>query len=121
MTTKEKIALCLGILGVNEEAEGISSVQMEKPHLAQLVPFAKGLSYFIRTVTYHLVGRVTAIHEGGFIVLEDASWVADSGRFMQAIKEGKLDEVEPVGCAIVNIAAITDAFPWLHKLPTEQK
>ena len=83
-------------------------------------PFKSGNSYFIRTVTYHLVGKVVK-KVGNFLVLKDASWIADSGRFMQAIKEGILDEVEPVGDAIVNMDSITDAFPWKHKLPTEQK
>jgi hypothetical protein len=83
-------------------------------------PFKVGKSYFVRTVTYHIVGKLASI-EGNFLVFKDASWVADSGRFMNAIKEGKLDEVEPVGEAIVNIDAITDAFPWKHTLPKEQK
>jgi hypothetical protein len=83
-------------------------------------PFQIGKSYFIRTVTYHLIGKVTAI-KAGFLILADASWVADSGRFMNAIKNGSLNEVEPVGDAIVNLAAITDAFPWVHTLPKDQK
>jgi hypothetical protein len=83
-------------------------------------PFEVGQSYFIRTVTYHLTGRVTVIVDG-FLMLEDAAWIADSGRFMQAIVNGTLNEVEPVGKAIVNIASITDAFPWKHELPKTQK
>lgn len=83
-------------------------------------PFVKGKSYFIRTVTYHLVGRVEKI-VGNFIVLGDASWVADSGRFTQAIKDGTLIEVEPVGDAFVNADSICDTFPWVHPLPKEQK
>lgn len=82
--------------------------------------FVVGSSYFIRTVTYHQVGRVAAI-DGPFLILEDASWVADSGRFMQAIKDGNLNEVEPVGDAIVSVGSIVDAFPWVHELPKEQK
>ena len=84
------------------------------------IPFKINESYFFRTVTYHLVGKVTAI-KGTFLVLKDASWIADSGRFMQAIKDGTLNEVEPVGDAIINTNSVTDAFPWKHKLPTEQK
>ena len=79
-----------------------------------------GQKMFIRTVTYHLVGKVKKI-TGHFFVLENASWIPDSGRFMNAIKEGKLDEVEPVGDALVNINSITDMFPWKHSLPKEQK
>ncbi len=75
---------------------------------------------FIRTVTYHLVGEVKKI-EDGFIQLENASWIADSGRFMNAIKDGTLNEVEPVGKAFVSLGSIVDMFPWKHTLPTEQK
>ena len=84
------------------------------------VPFEVKKSYFIRTVTYHLVGKVKKI-TGNFLELEQASWVADSGRFMNAIKNGTLDEVEPVGVVYINIDSITDAFDWKHALPTEQK
>ena len=41
--------------------------------------------------------------------------------FMNAIKEGKLNEVEPVGDAFLNLDSVTDAFPWVHPLPKEQK
>jgi hypothetical protein len=79
-----------------------------------------GGKYYFRTVTYHLVGEVKKI-VGRFAYLNGASWVADSGRFMNTIKDGTLDEVEPVGDAYVNIDTVTDFFPWTHKLPTEQK
>jgi len=58
---------------------------------------------------------------GKFLVLEQAAWIADSGRFMNAILEGKLDEVEPVKECFVNTDTIIDAFVWTHKLPTDQK
>ena len=79
-----------------------------------------GGKFFFRTVTYHLVGRVKK-RIGKFLLLEQASWVADSGRFMNAIKDGSLDEVEPVGVAYVNTDSFVDFFPWKHSLPTEQK
>ena len=79
-----------------------------------------GKKWFFRTVTYHLVGKVEKVF-GNFVQLSTASWVADSGRFMNAIKEGTLSEVEPVGTAFLNLQSVTDFFPWNHKLPTEQK
>jgi len=79
-----------------------------------------GRKYFFRTVTYHLVGRVER-QAGKFLMLADASWVADSGRFMNAIQEGKLREVEPVGIAFLNMDTVTDFFPWDHDLPKEPK
>ena len=79
-----------------------------------------GHSFFIRTVTYHLVGKITK-RIGQFLQLETASWIADSGRFMDAMKKGTLNEVEPVGIAFVNLESVTDMFPWKHKLPVDQK
>jgi hypothetical protein len=79
-----------------------------------------GHKFFFRTVTYHLVGKVDK-KVGSFLQLSGASWVADSGRFMQAIKEGVLSEVEPVGMAFVNMESVTDFFPWKHGLPEKQK
>jgi len=83
------------------------------------LPFKVGEKYYIRTVTNHQTGRVKEII-GKFLILEQAAWIADSGRFMNAILEGKLNEVEPVKEAIVNTDATVDAFVWEHDLPTEQ-
>ena len=81
---------------------------------------AIGQSFFFRTVTYHLIGRVKKII-GNIWELEDAAWIADSGRFATAIKDGTLNEVEPVGRAFINFDSVTDFFPWCHPLPKEQK
>jgi hypothetical protein len=84
--------------------------------------FNPGDKLFIRTVTFHHVGKVVDQGQAdGFLQLESASWVADSGRFHTAIQEGELSEVEYVGEVFVNLAAIVDAFPWDHDLPTESK
>jgi len=79
-----------------------------------------GKKIFVRTVTYHFVGKVEKI-VGNLLFMSNASWVADSGRFMQAIKEGKLDEVEPIGDMFLNINSFVDGTEWKHELPTEQK
>lgn len=79
-----------------------------------------GQKLFIRTVTYHMTGKVVK-RMGAFIQLDDAAWIADSGRFSNALKIGSLDEVEPVGTMWVNLSSVVDFFPWKHKLPTEQK
>jgi len=76
--------------------------------------------YYFRTVTYHTVGEVKKI-VGRFAYLKNASWVADSGRFMNAIKDGTLNEVEPVGDAFINLDTVVDFFPWKHTLHIEQK
>ena len=82
-----------------------------------------GQNYFIRTVTHHLVGKLIAV-AAKELWLIDASWVADDGRFMQAIKDGVLKEVEPFpdGAEIsVGRGALIDAVVWTHPLPRVQK
>jgi len=80
-----------------------------------------GKAYFIRTVTMHLIGNLTAINEKEML-LGNAVWVADSGRFHDALKTGKLNEVEPfVNPVIVNRASVVDATIWQHAVPTDQK
>ena len=79
-----------------------------------------GQKLFIRTVTYHMTGEVTK-RMGAFIQLKNAAWIADSGRFSDALKNGSLNEVEPVGTMWVNLSSIVDFFPWKHKLPQDQK
>lgn len=84
-----------------------------------------GRNMFFRAVTYHMVGKVKGIVSAGpgliIAQMESATWVADSGRFMQAIKDGTLSEVEPVGDAYLNLCTVVDFFPWNHPLPTQQK
>ena len=107
---------------ISDEAYEAVKTQLEEQEKIDLSSLQDmvGHAYFIRTVTYHLTGRVKKIM-GNMLILETAAWIADSGRFMDAIKKGELNEVEPVGDAIVNLNAITDMFPWEHALPIEQK
>ncbi len=79
-----------------------------------------GGKFFFRTVTFHLIGEVKKI-VGKFAYLKNASWIADSGRFMNTIKDGTLSEVEPVGDAFLNLDTVVDFFPWKHTLKQEQK
>ena len=68
-----------------------------------------GQKLFIRTVTYHMTGEVVK-RMGAFIQLKDAAWIADSGRFNEAIKNGTLSEVEPVGTAWINLSSVVDCI-----------
>lgn len=78
-------------------------------------------NYIIRTVTHTYTGKVVEITDIE-LKLNTCAWIADSGRWMNAIKEGTLNEVEPMGDGvIVERLAIVDATPWVHELPTEQK
>lgn len=83
-------------------------------------PFKVGQKLFIRTVTYHIAGQVKEIY-GKFLVLEKASWIADSGRFSNALLNYEFDEVEMfLNDVYLNIESITDATN-IEKLPEVTK
>lgn len=84
-------------------------------------PFKVGENYIIRTVTMIQLGRLDWVGDKE-LVLSSASWIADTGRFHDALKTGKLNEVEPfTNDVIVGRGSIIDASIWTHKLPKEQK
>src|SRR3990167_3501968 len=69
-----------------------------------------GANYLIRTVTMIDTGRLVAVTEHE-LVLEDAAWIADTGRFAQAVEKAEFGEVEPfpAGRVIVGRGAVVDA------------
>jgi len=80
-------------------------------------PLQVGNSVLIRTVTYFQLGKVVELSDTE-VVLEDASWVADTGRFGAALKSGVFSEVE-VFPELVSVArgSIVDVTKWPHSLP----
>ena len=74
-------------------------------------PYEIGKHYLIRTVSMIDTGRVVAVTPLE-IVLEDACWIADTGRFADALKAGDFSEVEPFPAdrrVILNRSAVIDA------------
>ena len=83
--------------------------------------FEIGKAYLIRTVTMYYVGRLVSITDAD-VVLSDAAWVPDTGRFSDALKTGNLCEVEPfVDRVIVMRSGMIDACEWTAKLPRDKK
>jgi len=84
-----------------------------------------GESYLIRTVTHIQLGKLVKLTEKE-IVLDSAAWIADTGRFHDALANG-IDkqtsaEIEPFEReVIINRGALIDATEYKHKLPKEQK
>jgi hypothetical protein len=58
-------------------------------------PWVLGKSYFVRTVTHHLTGRLVQV-TAQELVLVDAAWIADDGQFHAAVRDGEFAEVEPI-------------------------
>lgn len=80
-------------------------------------PLRVGNKVLIRAVPHYYVGRVAAI-SSEHVLLEEASWVACTGRFAAALTSGNLDEVEPFpSVAQVSRALIADVSDWNHELP----
>ncbi len=80
-----------------------------------------GKKYLIRTVTMIQIGELIAVSDNE-LVLRDASWIAETARWYDCLKDGALNEVEPfVADVLVNRNSIIDATEWMHELPTTQK
>ena len=81
-----------------------------------------GMAAIIRTVTHYYTGTVEAI-DRDWIVLSSAAWIADAGRWAEALRSGSLSEVEPYPDGPVWVArgAIVDVSAWRHPLPRETR
>ena len=80
-----------------------------------------GANYLIRTVTMIDTGRLVAVTPQE-LVLEDAAWIADTGRFAQAVEKAEFGEVEPFpdGRVVIGRGAIIDAVE-ITQVPRSQK
>lgn len=77
-----------------------------------------GENYFVQTCTKDWVGRLISVEGPYTLTLEDASWIAESGRLHIFVRDGKVEgmEVEPVGVVCVQWV---NWIPWPHELFTE--
>ena len=114
----KNLELLLKLLDTDNEKESNESNESKQS------AFIVGEKYFIRTVTMAILGKLEAIFNNE-LVLSDASWIADTGRFHDFIKLGiysKDIEIEPfANNVIVNRSSIIDATVWGHNLPREQQ
>jgi hypothetical protein len=85
-------------------------------------PYEIGKNYLIRTVTMTHFGKLIAVHEQE-LVLQDAAWIADTGRFSDSLISGDFDEIEPFpdGEVIVSRGGIIDAVQLPLPLKRERK
>jgi len=81
-------------------------------------PVKVGEKVLIRCVTHYYTGKVEIVTDEE-IILSNAAWIADMGRFSEALKNGTLSEVEPYpdGLISINRGAVVDVAPWNHELP----
>ena len=86
-----------------------------------VAPWNIGAKYLIRTVTMIDTGILVAV-TATELVLEEAAWIADTGRFAQAIAKAEFNEVEPFpkGRVIINRGCVIDAVE-ISSVPRSQK
>ena len=85
--------------------------------------YVVGEKYFIRTVAMIYTGKLVEVHDKE-LVITDAAWIADTGRFAQAVATGCFFEVEPYpdsAQVIIGREAILDALIVKWDLPRDQK
>ena len=78
-----------------------------------------GQAYFVRTVTYHIVGKLESVTPQE-LWFSGAAWVAESDRFSKCLHEGPSENAEiehaPDGLVAVGRGALVDAYEWNHPL-----
>jgi|SRR3990167_1718109 len=111
---EEKSEEVSGNIGISAVMAILSSLNKPKTHSLEI-----GNCYFFRTVTYHTVGRLVAITDTD-LVLEDATWVASSGRYSTFLEKGVADECEmiPKGTKHrIMRESIVDYNEWHNPVP----
>lgn len=98
-------------------ADQVQSAPPQKPES----PFTVGNAVLVRCVTHYYTGRVVEV-TAEHVILTDAAWIADTGRFAASLTSGTLDEVEPYPDPVsIARGAIVDATLWRHALPRTVK
>jgi hypothetical protein len=89
--------------------------------------FQIGKNYLIRTVSHIDVGKLLMVGDKE-LVLTNASWIADTGRFSNCLRDGFEEqtnsEIEPFPTnakVIIGRGSIIDMVEYTHKLPKHQK
>lgn len=85
-------------------------------------PYVIGGMYLFRTVTMAITGRVLSVGRQEIVVTE-AAWIADTGRYMNAVATGEFLEVEPYPDdreVLIGRASLIDAVQ-IPQLPRKQK
>ena len=113
LTIEQALALC-GVLNGNR-CEPAAPTQSDSSH------WEIGKIYLIRTVTMIDTGRLVAVTPQE-LILEDAAWIADTGRFSDAVASAEFGEVEPfpAGRVIIGRGAVIDAVQ-INKIQRSKK
>jgi hypothetical protein len=111
----------LGRAALGGSAEALAPLHdaLLEEGIARMTSLELGKAYLIQTVTHYYTGRLVAVSLSE-LVLEDAAWIPSTGRFHEALRTGKLEEVEPfLDPVTLNQGAVVAVTPWRHPLPRE--
>ena len=88
----------------------MTTEKKEKSGLAGF--FKKGEQYFVQTATHYYAGTLADVNDNA-LLLTDAAWVADTGRFNQFMGGAKPFELEPCGPApvLISLGAVIAILP----------
>ncbi len=112
MFTKEQVVVMMEMLDIVRNNQPAN--QQQSKSFMEV-----GKAYMVRCVTYHYTGRVTRV-SADEVELEEAAWIAVSGRWNEFLTTGIPTEVEPYEDPIVlNRAVIVDYTLFPHALPRE--
>lgn len=100
------------------QAREISAMLTSAPTVSH--PYKLGQAYLVETVTKFFTGRLMAVHAGE-LVFTEAAWIADTGRYMQAIASGEFAEVEPIAGPVIVMRGAGVAVIEQPKLNLSQK
>ena len=105
-----------------KEAREIAALFNTSKAVADNGPWEIGKCYLIRTVTMIQTGRCVAVHDKE-ICLEDAAWIADTGRFSDSLLTLDFSEVEPFpdgSVILVGRGSIVDAVQIAKPVKTRK-
>ena len=86
--------------------------------------FKVGLKYFFETVNKYFLGKVIFVSEDyKRVVINNASWIADTGRFSKfesGVATYNETEVYQKSTEVtIYIDTLTSSFKWKHDLPAD--
>ena len=101
-----------------EMAKALSSQLGSTPQISSDTShvYEVGQNYLVETVTKYFLGKLVRVTEQE-LLLDEASWIADTGRYNECLRDGVANEVEPCpGSVIVGRGAIVSASLWTSPL-----
>lgn len=123
---KGKSKVDLNALSFSELKKVINELEKERDEKTteHVGVYKIGKNYFIRTVTMYLLGRLVKVTDKE-LVLEQCSWISETGRFSDFLKGSFSNELEvepfPEGEIIIGRGSIIDACIWNHDLLRKRK